>query len=160
MANIGSYLRGRAGNDSVDTLLSSLVDRNLQEDESDPSTLSSSSSPKNNESFLLLTGGIVGLILIFYALCMYQVLRVWLCRVCCGRQPEVGEPDAETVLIHEGITFNLSSNQRRAVLEAILKENSKVRSSNQSTRFLRKMKIMRSFAFFFVVLVVHDGDWR
>jgi hypothetical protein len=132
MANIGS-LRG-AGNDSVNNLLSSLVDRNLQEDGLDPSTLSSSSNPKNNESFLLLTAGIVGLIMVFYALCMYQVIRVWLCRVCCGRQPEVAEA-GETVIIHEGITFNLSDNQRRAVLEAILKENSKVRSFNRSLAF-------------------------
>ena len=99
MANIGSYLRGHAGNDSVHNLLSSLVDRNLQEDESDPSVLSASASPKNNESFLLLTAGIVGLIMIIYVLCIYQVIRVWLCRVCCGRQPEV-EESGETVLIH------------------------------------------------------------
>jgi hypothetical protein len=134
MANIGSYLRGHAGNDSVNNLLSSFIDRNLQEEESDPSVLSASSSPKNNESFLLLTAGIVGLVMIVYVLCIYQAICVWLCRVCCGRQPEVEEP-GETVLIHEGITFNLSSNQRRAVLEAILKENSKVRSFNRSLAF-------------------------
>jgi hypothetical protein len=137
MANIGSHLRGHTGNDSVNSLLSSLVDRNLQEDESDPSTLSASSSPKNNEAFLLLTIGIVGLIMLFYAFCMYEVLRAWLCRVCCGRQPEVEEP-GETVLIHEGITHNLSSNQRRAVLEAILKENSKVCSFTRSLAFSEK----------------------
>jgi hypothetical protein len=134
MANIGSYLRGHTGNASVNTLLSSLVDRNLQEDESDPSSLPASSSPKNNNAFLLLTVGIVGLIVLFYAFCMYEVMRVWLCRVCCGRQSEVEEP-GETVLIHEGISFNLSSNQRRAVLEAILKENSKVCSFNRSLAF-------------------------
>jgi hypothetical protein len=150
MANIDSYLRGHAGNDSVKNLLSSLVDRNLQEDESDPST--SSSSPKDNDPFLLLTAVIVGLVLIFYTLCTYQIMRLWLCRVCCGRQPEVEGPGG-TVIIHEGWTFNLSDNQRRAVLEAIFSENSKVRSFNKVAGFLWQRKIKRSFAFFFFVLV-------
>jgi hypothetical protein len=49
-------------------------------------------------------------------------------------QMEVGGPN-ETVIIHEGRTFNLSDNQRRAVLEAIFSENSKVRSFSQSLAF-------------------------
>jgi hypothetical protein len=124
MANIDSYLRGHGGSDSANNFLSSLIDRHLQEDESDSS--SSSSSRKDNDSFLILTAAIVALILVFYALCMYQLLYRWMCRICCGRQLEVGGPN-ETVIIHEGHTFNLSDNQRRAVLEAIFSENSKVR---------------------------------
>jgi hypothetical protein len=119
MANINPYLRGQAGDDPLQNLLNS--DRILQENESGVA----GSSTKENDYFLLLTTFLVVLILVFYSFCMYQFIRVWFCRICCGIEPEEPFP---TAIIQEGGRFNLYGIQRRAILEAIFSETSKVRS--------------------------------
>jgi hypothetical protein len=77
----------------------------------------------DNESFLFLLTIIVGLICLFYMACTYQLVRRYLIRKCCVR----GDPPvSDTVVVHDGRVFNLLGNQRRAVLEAIFSETSKV----------------------------------
>lgn len=119
-------LRGN-GNEFVNSGVVGLLHRSLEQDEG---ASEETSAPKKNESFLLLTTIIVGLIVVFYCVCTYQIMRIWLCKVCCGRQREdEDEEGGDTVVVHEGRLFNLSGNQRRAVLEAIFLEASKVRVS-------------------------------
>jgi hypothetical protein len=75
----------------------------------------------NDESFLILLTVIVALVCLFYVLCTYQLVR----RLICQWLPNSDVED--TVLVHEGRVFNLTGNQRRAVLEAIFSKTSKVR---------------------------------
>jgi hypothetical protein len=116
-------LRGSAVGETASSLhnfLTVLVDRNLQDDSSSPP-----SSKEGSRSFTMLLSVIVGLILIFYVICTYQIMRMWLCKVCCRSERE--EEAVVEVFDHNGRLFNLSGNQRRAVLEAIFSETSKVR---------------------------------
>lgn len=119
------------------------------------SSLSSSSSSENpttttaqlrvlgemvvneEKSFTIMLTVLVSFILIFFVICTYQVMRIWLCKVICRRdvRPVVAETNADgtdTMLVHEGRVFNLTGHQRRAVLEAIFSETSKVRTPFRS----------------------------
>ena len=108
-----------------------------------------SNIPKANESSLMFIAIVVGLICLFYLICTLQCMRIWLCQKCrwCGGNGD-GDGDgngggdnnnagegregrergsaADTVLVRQGRVFNLSGDQRRAVLEAIFSETSKV----------------------------------
>jgi hypothetical protein len=102
----------------------------------------------------------VGLISVFYFVCMYQLCRIWIFRSIknWGRKlrglpplprnqherneedgsnadeeanrPTVGPVD-DTVLVYQGRVVTLSEEQRRAVLEAIFSTRSKVNSYSQ-----------------------------
>jgi hypothetical protein len=88
----------------------------------------------DEKPFTIMLTVLVSFILMFFIVCTYQVMRILLCKWLCGRdvRPTVvspsgnGNPD-ETVLVHDGRVFNLTGHQRRAVLEAIFSETSKVR---------------------------------
>ena len=90
---------------------------------------STSSDGSGSNAFLWFASVVVGLICCCYIYCMYQVIRFW----CC-RRPNPLEI-SQTVLVHEGYVFNLNPRQRRAVLEAIFSETSKVRL------FILKLKV-------------------
>lgn len=93
------------------------------------------SDENENESFLMLLTVIVALICLFYTLCTYQLIRQWLCR----RLYRDAAPDPDsTVLVHEGQVFNLTGDQRRAVLEAIFSETSKAVTDSDVTKKKRK----------------------
>ena len=83
----------------------------------------------DNDSFLLFASVIVGLISLAYVVCMIQMFKMWFCRVCCGR--EFVLPD-HAIIVHEGQILELNARQRRAVLEAIFSETSKVRSKRRN----------------------------
>lgn len=105
--------------------------RFLQNSNSSSSGITTANS--DNQSFAIMLAVLVTLILLFFVVCTYQVLRNWLCKLCCGRDlrrsNNTATPltDADTVLVHDGRVFNLTGDQRRAVLEAIFSETSKVR---------------------------------
>jgi hypothetical protein len=99
---------------------------------------SPSSSSKDSKSFMLLTAVIVSLILTFYAICMFHLIRRYVWRKwlrprlfpSSSAHTATAQEEAAgaTVLVHEGQRYNLSEGQRRAVLEAIFSEASKVRN--------------------------------
>lgn len=90
--------------------------------------LQNSAPQQQNESSLLFIMTIVSFICIFYLICTFQCLRLWLCHKLLGReapiQPPI-EPD-DTILVNDEFVSNLTDDQRRAVLEAIFSESSKV----------------------------------
>jgi hypothetical protein len=85
---------------------------------------SSSSSRTNEDSFLMFASVIVGLIVLAYFFCMYQMFRIWFLWFCCGQ--ETSTINVQPIFVHEGRIIDLNSRQRRAVLEAIFSETSKV----------------------------------
>lgn len=94
------------------------------------SLVPASSDGSGSNAFLWFASIVVGLICCCYIYCMYQVIRFW----CC-RRPNPLEI-SQTVLVHEGYVFNLNPRQRRAVLEAIFSETSKVRSRFETESFV------------------------
>lgn len=73
--------------------------------------------PERDNSFML--GGMIflGLLSLCCMYGLYQVMQFWCCRSRFTR---------DTVLVHDGVVFSLNSWQRRAVLEAIFSETTKV----------------------------------
>lgn len=134
-----SYLRGQANAHYVDddaTTTTATALRLLYEN-------NASSNNADGKSFTIMLTVLVALILVFFVICTYQVLRIWLCKCLCGRDylqgtnsnaavaaagAASGSRDTTTMLVHDGRVFNLTGRQRRAVLEAIFSETSKVRS--------------------------------
>ena len=86
------------------------------------------SNENGDKAFLIMLTVMVSCICLFFTICVYQVLRIWVCK----RAP-LGVPMEETVLVHDGRIFNLTGDQRRAVLESIFSENSKVRKGNHKS---------------------------
>ena len=120
----GSLLRGGAS----DTSLASLVIRYLTEtttEQSPPPT-----SNKDDKGFLVMATIIVIFIVLSYAYCMYQVVR----HFCCSRRDEVQL--SGSILVDQGVVFSLNPAQRRAVLEIIFSEMSKVRLSGRYSSVL------------------------
>ena len=74
---------------------------------------------KESFAFFMFVAAIVSVIGVCYLYCMIQMIRLW----CCRRDTEAA------VLITDGITFSLNSAQRRAVLETIFSDTSKVSQS-------------------------------
>jgi hypothetical protein len=105
------------------------------------STTATTANDSGNKSFAIMLTVLVGLILAFFVVCTYQILRIWLCKHFLHRSDtvETGEHaedgtirqqstnSSDTVLVHAGRVFNLSGYQRRAVLEAIFSDTCKVR---------------------------------
>jgi hypothetical protein len=89
---------------------------------------SSSSNRTNEDYFLMFASVIVGFIILAYVICMYQMFRIWCLRFCCGQETSTinNNNDQPISLVHEGRILDLNSRQRRAVLEAIFSETSKV----------------------------------
>ena len=117
MATDGAlFLRGPA------RMLHNITDE--QELEPHTHAPSSSSSRTNEDSFLMFASVIVGIVALAYFFCMYHIFRTWFLRFCCGR--ETSTINDQVILVHEGRIFDLNSRQRRAVLEAIFSETSKV----------------------------------
>lgn len=78
-----------------------------------------------SESSAWFIAAIVALIVLFYIICMFQCVKLYILK-CCRQDSAVANSGATgTVLVHEGRVFNLSEDQRRAVLEAIYADNSK-----------------------------------
>lgn len=111
------------------TFLRSLATTAQEQLESNTTTTNNTAqqdaASQNDEDrpFLIMLTVMVACICSFFAICIYQILRIWICK----RTP-IGLPLEETVLVHEGRIFNLTGDQRRAVLESIFSESSKVRS--------------------------------
>jgi hypothetical protein len=78
--------------------------------------------------FLIFAAVIVALISLAYVICFLQMFRVWFYRVFFGRDVSLGD---RAIFVHEGRIHELNSKQRRAVLEAIFSETSKVRLSHR-----------------------------
>jgi hypothetical protein len=105
------------------------------------STTATTTNDSGDKSFTIMLTVLVGLILAFFVVCTYQILRIWLCKHFLHRSNtvETGEHaedgtirqqstnSSDTVLVHAGRVFNLSGYQRRAVLEAIFSDTCKVR---------------------------------
>jgi hypothetical protein len=87
---------------------------------------------QEEKPFTIMLTVLVSFILVFFLICTYQVMRIMLCKCLCNRdvRPAVVDPIGtdDTMLVHEGRVFNLTGHQRRAVLEAIFSERSKVRA--------------------------------
>jgi hypothetical protein len=98
------------------------VDNITGEDSHEHSTAST-----DDAWFLMFLAVIVGLISLAYAFCVFQMVRVWCCRFCFGRDMTL----PETSIVHQGRVLDLNPGQRRAVLEAIFSENSKVRKDSE-----------------------------
>jgi len=89
----------------------------------DGSVLDDESS--NQSFFFILTVLVASISALCFLLCILQLIQHHLTHYCCKRDDGVPEtPD--TVLVHKGRIFNLAGNQRRAVLEVIFSETSKV----------------------------------
>ena len=73
-----------------------------------------------SSAFFMFAVGLVGLIALSCLYCMFHVIRIW----CCGPDDEVA-----VARVTDGFSFSLSSGQRRAVLEAIFSDTSKVSRS-------------------------------
>lgn len=91
----------------------------LQDSDSEH-TSSSHSDSKDNDSYLLFMCVIVGLVLVCYLVCMVQMVRMCFCRNQRERDA-MGEAQLSDRI------FKLSTLQRRAILEMVFSENSKVR---------------------------------
>ena len=133
-----SYLRGdrRHADEATTTTTTTALQRHLYEENS-----SSNSNNADDKSFAIMLTVLVALILVFFVVGMYHVLRLWLCKCLCGRDltstnaasnaaaaaSSSSGSGAATMLVHDGRVFNLTGHQRRAVLEAIFSETSKVR---------------------------------
>lgn len=90
---------------------------------------SSGNRPDATTIYLILLSVLVGMVCLFYAGCLYAIVRDWVRYRCCGGEPPQQEPEdgaTDTVVVHEGRVFSVVGDQRRAVLEAIFKETSKV----------------------------------
>ena len=84
--------------------------------------------------YLILLTVMMGMICMFYAGCLCAIIHTWIHRQWFGggaRDDNDSDDDdneaGDTVVVHDGRVFNVMGNQRRAVLEAIFKETSKVR---------------------------------
>ena len=87
--------------------------------------LNSQSKPTNQESFFMFSSVVVGFVLLAYTVCMFQMVHMWILRFFCGRDYA---QSTTVILVRDGSTiFNLNPEQRRAALEAIFSESSKVR---------------------------------
>jgi hypothetical protein len=100
---------------------------------------------EENTSFLVLLTVIVVFVVLFYAICTFQICRHWLFQSCCGgrfansrfagqtrvleQQLSRQQNENGTILVHAGQVLTLSGKQRRAVLEVIFAgpETTKVR---------------------------------
>jgi hypothetical protein len=87
----------------------------------------------DNASFSIMLAVLVGLILLFFVTCIYQVFKIWFLNMICSFRDHHGVvPNAPggaadpVVLVHEGRAFNLTEHQRRAILETIFSSSSKV----------------------------------
>jgi hypothetical protein len=72
---------------------------------------------------------LMALILLFFVIGTCQIVRLWLCKCLCGRDlrtAAVGDNVDTADTVHDGRVFYLTGDQRRAVLEAIFSETSKV----------------------------------
>lgn len=96
--------------------------RNLQDETSPTAT-------DNSKAFFILTFMIVGVIGLCYIHCMYVVIRRWF---YCPQEDELNEVNrSRSNLHHDGVVFiNLNAAQRRAILELIFSETSKVRKKS------------------------------
>jgi hypothetical protein len=127
MATEISYLRGRVLKlDAVRDRFyrntgnwNSWQARNLQDAQGN------AGSTETEKSFPVYLSTIVAisLILIFITICTFHCLKGWVRRKLCGHIPN---PPEDAVLVQEVRAYNLSDDQRRAVLEAIFSEISKV----------------------------------
>jgi hypothetical protein len=87
----------------------------------------------NSSTFTYTLAFPVVFISLFVGICVYQALRIWLCLCLCDRDLRITERTLEavnadnTVLMHDGKVFTLTGDQRRAVLEVIFSDTSKVR---------------------------------
>lgn len=90
-----------------------------------------------NESSTMFIAIIVGLICLFYLVCTFHCMRMWCLNKCARRS---GDGSADTVLLHEGRAFNLTGDQRRAVLEAIFSESSKPATDLDVSRKTKKRR--------------------
>lgn len=79
----------------------------------------SDSSRDEKHTFIMFVTVAVGLVV--YMFCMVQMVRT-----CFSRRHSDSEEDQGSVLVRDGLLFNLTTRQRRAVLEAIFSESSKV----------------------------------
>jgi hypothetical protein len=115
----GDFLRGSASG------LGGRLLHNLTEEPEDHLHSQQSPSDNNDAEFLMFATIIVGFIGLACVVCMVQMFRIWFCRVCFGRDTT---PSDRAVIFHDGRVLELNSRQRRAVLEAIFSETSKVSS--------------------------------
>ena len=118
--------------------------RRLQQQHDATATAAAAPSATQDKSFAIMLAVLVALILLFFVICTYQVLRIWLCRCLCKRDLRAAAAvannvngAADTVLVHDGRAFNLTGDQRRAVLEAIFSETSKVPLDTYSLLMMR-----------------------
>ena len=90
-------------------------------------------SPRANH-FVLITSIVVILAALAYAICICHMFWGFVCRRFFGNDVVVGED--QSVFVDEGRVLELNPQQRRAVLEAILAETSKVRPKIFLSSFL------------------------
>lgn len=83
-----------------------------------------SSNPYDNNAFMMFLTVIVVLVVLCYIVCLWHMVRIW----CCKRS--ASDQQAAHDLVISGRVFDLTTDQRRAVLEAIFSETSKVRQRN------------------------------
>ena len=123
------YLRGGAGEQDTDT--ASLTENRTTEHESHHHYrfLGELKDDSNNEPFTIMATVLVVCILLFFIVCTYKSMRIWLCN---------NTNSSATVLVHEGRVFDLSTNERRAALEAILSETSKDVMDQSATNIKKK----------------------
>jgi hypothetical protein len=86
---------------------------------------------QDNKSFSIMLAALVGLILLFFVICIYQVFKIWFLDLIYSYRDNGVLNDASgdtraVVLVHEGRAFNLTEHQRRAILETIFSSSSKV----------------------------------
>jgi hypothetical protein len=110
------FLRGAA------RMLQNITDE--QEQDLEAMASPSSSIRTDGDYVHVLAPVIVGLIVLASIGCIYLMFRVWILRICCGR--ETSTNDNPAIIMPEGRIFDLNPRQRRAVLEAIFSETSKV----------------------------------
>jgi hypothetical protein len=106
------FLRGAAAR-----MLHDITDEQEQE-------LNAHTHTRDSSFGMLFAPVIAGLVVLAFIFCMWQMFRVWLLRVCCGRETSTSNDRA--IIVHKAQVFDLNSTQRRAVLEAIFSETSKV----------------------------------
>lgn len=119
-------LRGGGGT------LSSTVVTEQQRWISDTTTMTDTTSDPNNnddnQSFSIMLAVLVGLILLFFVVCIYQIFKMWFLNLIWSYREDVDPTtDPNVMIVHQGRAFNLNEHQRRAILETIFSSSSKVR---------------------------------
>lgn len=120
----GSLLRGASDDSLASSVMRYITEATIEQ--SPPPT-----SNNDDESFLVVDTIMAIAIALCCVYCMFAVVR----HFCCRRRDDEVHPSG-SILVDQGVVFSLNPAERRAVLEVIFSEMSKVRWSGSYSSML------------------------